>query len=149
MVRNIPGIYYLFVTRMLQNAMLFNICKLLENYWKWLQQSERNYMRRIWIPQIIACIMLLWSLNPHNPYGYYVLLRWVCCAIFAYLAFQAFTSKQQSWVWILGITSGIFNPIIPLHLNRMIWSVIDVITFGIAFTSIFTIQLKYENDYNS
>lgn len=30
--------------------------------------------------------MLLWALYPENPYGYYVLLRLVCCPIFAYLA---------------------------------------------------------------
>ena len=29
--------------------------------------------------------MLFWALWPHNPYGYYVLLRWICCAAFAYL----------------------------------------------------------------
>jgi hypothetical protein len=26
-------------------------------------------MKRIWIPQAIAAVMLLWALNPENPYG--------------------------------------------------------------------------------
>ena len=27
------------------------------------------------LPQVIGIAMLLWALNPENPYGYYVLLR--------------------------------------------------------------------------
>jgi len=61
-------------------------------------------MKRIWIPQIIATLMLIWALNPDNSYGYYILLRWVCCGIFAYLAFQALEIEKQGWVWVLGIT---------------------------------------------
>jgi len=25
----------------------------------------------MWTPQLIASVMLLWALNPDNPYGYY------------------------------------------------------------------------------
>lgn len=86
--------------------------------------------------------MLVWALNPANPYGYYVLLRWVCCGVFAYLAFHAFNQKRQAWVWILGITAGIYNPIVPVHLTREIWSVVNVITIAVAAASIFASTLK-------
>ncbi len=46
-------------------------------------------MARIWVPQLVASLWLLWALNPSNPYGYYVLLRCVCCGIFACLALKA------------------------------------------------------------
>lgn len=101
-------------------------------------------MRKIWIPQLIASLMLLWALNPNNPYGYYILLRWVCCAIFAYLAFQAFAQEKQDWVWILGVTAVIYNPIIRVSLTREIWSVINVITIGIAVVSIFVLKVSNE-----
>jgi hypothetical protein len=103
-------------------------------------------MRRIWVPQLIASLMLVWALNPGNPYGYYILLRWVCFGIFAYLAFQAFNQQQQGWVWVLGITAAVYNPIIRVHLTREIWSVLNVITIGIAVASIFALKVKDKKD---
>jgi hypothetical protein len=41
------------------------------------EQSERSCqeklegaMKKLWIPQLIVCAMLLWALSPSNPYGY-------------------------------------------------------------------------------
>lgn len=52
-------------------------------------------MKRIWLPQLVAGLMLLWALNPENPYGYYTLLRWVCCGIFAYLGFKGYEHDHR------------------------------------------------------
>ena len=101
--------------------------------------------KQLWMPQVICIIMLLWALNPDNPYAYYILLRWVCCGIFAYLAFQAFEQKQQGWVWVLGITALIYNPIIPVHLNRELWSVMNVVTIVISGASVFALRNKNKN----
>jgi hypothetical protein len=84
--------------------------------------------------------MLLWALNPENPYGYYILLRWVCCGIFAYLAFRGFEQGHQGWVWVLGITAVVYNPILRVHLTREIWSVVNVVTVGIASASVFALN---------
>lgn len=72
--------------------------------------------------------MLLWALNPANPYGYYILLRIVICASCAYLAFRAAEVNKNQWVWILGVSAVVYNPLIRLHLNREIWSVVNVVT---------------------
>jgi len=103
-------------------------------------------MKKNWIPQVIAVLMLLWALNPDNPYGYYILLRWVCCGIFAYLAFQALENEKQGWVWVLGITALVYNPIFRVHLNRELWSIINVVTIAIAVVSIFALKVKNEKD---
>lgn len=89
--------------------------------------------------------MLLWALNPDNPYAYYTLLRWVCCGIFAYLAFQAFEQKKQGWVLVLGITALFYNPIFRVHLNRELWSVVNVVTIGIAGASVFVLRDEKKN----
>ncbi|MEW6620151.1 MAG: DUF6804 family protein [bacterium] len=100
-------------------------------------------MKRIWIPQVISSAMLLWALNPENPYGYYILLRWVCCAIFAYLAIQSLAQEKQGVVWVLGVTAVIYNPIIRVHLTREIWSVVNVATIVVAMVSIFVLKVKH------
>ena len=101
-------------------------------------------MRRIWIPQVVAVTMLLWALNPHNSYSYYILLRWVCCGVFAYLAFQAHENDKQGWLWVLGITALVYNPLLRVHLNRELWSIINVVTIGIAVVSILAFSGKIE-----
>jgi len=93
-------------------------------------------MKRVLAPQIIACLMLLWALNPVNPYGYYIVLRIVCCAVFAYLALHAAERNQQGWVWVLGTTAFIYNPIFRVHLTRDIWSVVNIAAIVIALWSI-------------
>jgi hypothetical protein len=102
--------------------------------------SEEKSMRRIWIPQAIAIVMLLWALNPENPYGYYILLRWVCCAVFAYLAIKAFAQEKEGWVWVLGVTAVVYNPILRIHLSREIWSVINIVTIIVAAVSVVVLK---------
>jgi len=79
-------------------------------------------MEQIWIPQAIVCLMLLWALNPNNPYGYYTLLRWICCGIFVFLTFQAQAIHlgPKGLARGLGSTALIYNPIFPIHLTRPI-----------------------------
>ena len=97
-------------------------------------------MKKIWIPQAIVILMLLWALNPMNPYGYYIFHRWVCCAVFVYLAIQAWNIKKQGWVWILGVTAAIYNPILRIHSTREMWSVVNLVTIGLAVASIFVLK---------
>ena len=47
--------------------------------------------------------------------------------------------EKQGWVWLLGVTAGIYNPILRVHLTREIWSVVNVATILLAGTSIFVL----------
>ncbi len=98
------------------------------------QPSNVDY---IWIPQVIISIMLFLALNPENPYGYYILLRWACCGVFGFLAFRAAENEKWGWVWVLGGTALFYNPIIPVHLTREIWTPVNIATAALAITSIF------------
>jgi hypothetical protein len=93
-------------------------------------------LRSIWIPQIIASLMLLWALNPDNPYQYYTLLRWVCCGVFAYLAFRLGEFQERGWAWTYGVAALVYNPLFPVHLTRGIWSIVNVATVVIIAASI-------------
>ncbi len=99
-------------------------------------------MKKVWIPQALVTGMLLWALNPENPYGYYILLRWVCCGVFAYLVLRAVALDMQGWAWTLGITALIYNPIVRVHLTREIWPIVNMVTIGIAITSIFSLRSR-------
>jgi hypothetical protein len=85
---------------------------------------------------IICIAMLLWALVPANPYGYYVLLRWVVCGISLYVAVKAYQQKKMSWTWIFCGVAVLFNPLIPIYLTRNVWSVVDLATAIVFATRI-------------
>jgi hypothetical protein len=92
------------------------------------------------VPVALAVPILLWALLPDNPYAYYRLLRWVCCPSFAYLAVEAYRRNLGGWIWVLGVTALIYNPVIPVHLNKGLWTVINVASIALAIAGTWAIR---------
>ena len=65
--------------------------------------------------------MLVYAVIENHPSSYYTLLRWVCCAVFAYSAVSAFEANRVAWIWIFGVLAGLYNPIFRVHLDRSTW----------------------------
>ena len=99
------------------------------------------------VPQIMGVVMLLWALVPTNPYGYYVLLRIVLCAICAYLAVKACQLGRIPWAWILVVTGVIYNPFFRVHLTREIWSVVNVLTVVMLCASVAALHRSAPQDH--
>lgn len=86
------------------------------------------------IARLGAVALLLWALAPH-PYAYYTLLRWVVCAVAAYSAVEAYEQGRRGLTWTLIVTALLFNPLLPVHLDRTTWAGVDIATavlFGSA-----------------
>lgn len=94
----------------------------------------------VWIPQAIIVAMLLWAILPFNQYGYYELLRWVSSGVFSFLAWQAYRQRKFDWIWVLGITAGIYNPVLIVHLTRPVWAIVNLITIVVAIRSVFVLR---------
>jgi hypothetical protein len=62
---------------------------------------------------------------------FYTLLRWVCCAAFAYSAVSAFRMKRIPWTWIFGVLAVLFNPLAPVYLQRATWQIMDWVTIAV------------------
>jgi FtsH-binding integral membrane protein len=101
-------------------------------------------MKRLWIPHAIPIVMLLWALNPENPYGYYVLLRFVCCACFAFIAFRYHDAGLSGWVWAFVVAALVYNPFFRVHLSREIWSVANIATVILASASLYNYKTRKE-----
>lgn len=87
--------------------------------------------------KLIAAGMLIGALG-HRQYGYYTLLRWVVCGVSAFAAFRASERGGNGWVWVLAIIALLFNPIVPVRINRGTWALVDVGVAVILLISIFT-----------
>ncbi len=91
------------------------------------------------VARAVAAGLLIWALGKH-PYDYYILLRWVVCGVAVFGIYYAIKAARDIWAWPFGISGLLFNPIIPVHLNRNTWRVIDLAVACIFFLSIFMLR---------
>ncbi len=63
------------------------------------------------------------------PYGYYMFLRIAMCLSLGIIAFYHWNKYETSiWPVILGLGAILYNPVLPIHLDREIWVVLNVLT---------------------
>lgn len=82
----------------------------------------------------VASAMLMVGALP-LPYGYYTLLRFVGCAVFAFAAYVAFERKSQYLPWVYALLAVVFNPFIKVHFPKEAWMVIDIAAGALLLAS--------------
>jgi hypothetical protein len=92
------------------------------------------------IPTIISVVMLLAGIPKFFPYGYYTLLRLVVCGTGIYIAVFSFEKEKKSIAFPAGFIALLFNPLIPIHLTKEIWVIIDFITAIFFFLTLFLLR---------
>jgi hypothetical protein len=84
----------------------------------------------LYIAWLISAVILVFAAVEKQPDSFYTLLRWVCCAVFAYSGVTSFQMKRVLWLWIFTVLAVLFNPIFPLGLDRSLWIVVDWFAIG-------------------
>jgi len=95
--------------------------------------EQRRDIKRIvslYIVWLIAAVMLVSAATQKHPYSFYMLLRWICCPVFAYSAVAAYQKNRAPWVWIFGTLALLYNPIFRVHLDRSTWIGVNWLTAG-------------------
>src|SRR6058998_816693 len=87
--------------------------------------KARSTILLLYIAWLIAAVMLVFAAAEKQPDSFYTLLRWICCAVFAYSAVASFQMKCLLWLCIFGVLAVLFNPISPLGLDGNSWLVAD------------------------
>lgn len=116
-----------------------------------MQQSDADVVEQtakntsLWPIYVVPGAMLIIALGD-LPYGYYQVLRLVVCGASAYLAFLAFSAKRKSVCGELLVANAIvFNPIIPVYLSREIWSVLDIVSAVLLFSTGYIITRRMKS----
>lgn len=94
------------------------------------------------IPGLISFFMLIIAIPEGLPYDYYIILRWIICASSLYFVWYIYENKKNGWIWPMGIIGILFNPLIPVYLNKSIWIFIDLISAILFLSCIFLIKTK-------
>lgn len=93
---------------------------------------------------IISAIFLFLAMIEGWPYGFFTLLRLVVFGTSAYISWLAYKTEQQVWTWVFSFIALVFNPLIPLHLGRDLWMIIDLLVAVFLIIFIFAFKLPKE-----
>ncbi|MBA3704752.1 MAG: hypothetical protein H0W84_02300 [Bacteroidetes bacterium] len=85
--------------------------------------------------------MLLIALAP-LPIGYYKLLRIVVTIGGAITVSAEYKGKINFWVVVFGLIAILFNPLVPIYLNRVTWAPIDIICSIMFLVKAIAMQYK-------
>lgn len=98
----------------------------------------------VWI-KIGLAVLLFGCLLP-MPYGYFMAVRYLAMAVFAYLAFEAYeeTKTYSDKVLIFIALSVLFQPFFKIALGRTLWNIVDVVVAIGLLASLFR-NKKIEN----
>ena len=96
---------------------------------KWL--SLRPHL----IPCLGAIVMLLGAFG-RWPYDYYTVMRWVTFSVGLFVAYRSYVSRCDWAVWLFVSIAILFNPLLPIHLKRYTWQIIDGITAAVFLAAV-------------
>ena len=69
-------------------------------------------------------------------------LEIITCAVSVVVAVFSYHAERMWAVWLLGFVAVLFNPLVPIHLTREIWVVIDMIVATFFAVSVFLLKPK-------
>jgi hypothetical protein len=88
--------------------------------------SNRDSLR---LALFVAIAALVAAVIPVWPYGLYTLLRLVVTGVALFAIYVLGTGDPKRTIGLVAVAL-LFNPIIPIHLSRLVWFPIDL---GVAF----------------
>jgi hypothetical protein len=94
---------------------------------------------------IIGGIALFLGIPTGWDYSYYILLRWFISILAAYVAFKFYDSGIQAWAFVFGGVAFLFNPIVPIYLNKSSWVAIDFVAAILFFVAAHSLKKRGSN----
>jgi hypothetical protein len=90
----------------------------------------------------IATILMTLAILGGWPYGFYTFLRITIFSISIYLVITLIKFNLLEFAWAYGFIGLLFNPLIPFHLGRSIWLIVDFSAMVFFVYSIFKINIS-------
>jgi|HubBroStandDraft_6_1064221.scaffolds.fasta_scaffold345458_2 hypothetical protein len=84
----------------------------------------KSIPRLVWLVPVVLLVVATSRL----PYGYYTFMRIVTCGVAGVIAYAGFRDRavDQAWSVLLALIAVLFNPIVPIHLDRQTWFYLDL-----------------------
>ncbi len=95
--------------------------------------------------RIIAAIFLFVAVS-NIPYSYYIILRFIICGVSICGIWYAYRVRKFLWLWVFSAIAILFNPIIPIHLKKEAWIIVDLAVIIVFLISIPMLKAKAKGD---
>ena len=105
------------------------------------KRHSNNTMNIKWLSMASGVLLFLGILNGW-PYEYYIILRWIVCGVAVFNVVGFSKSKLTGWALVFAALAFLFNPLIPVYLNKSSWVGIDLISAIIFFLAAYSINKK-------
>jgi hypothetical protein len=92
------------------------------------------------VAKLIAAVLLFAALG--HAFDYYTILRWIVCGVAAFAAFQSAQMKIFGWMVVFIIVAIVLNPIVPFHLKRDTWPIVDATAAVLFLMSIIVMDIR-------
>lgn len=87
--------------------------------------SENPHTHLFWLTVALVGLLILGLLE--MPYGYYQFLRLAICGVTLYSLYASKPLQENGLLkWLIIAVAVIYNPILPLHLPKETWMLINV-----------------------
>jgi hypothetical protein len=88
---------------------------------------------------ILSTVFVAMGILP-LPYGFYMLLRITICLTAVVGLVRAREERRPSWLWIYGVLSVLYNPVLPVHLMaKSLWIMINIATIALLWKGLMVI----------
>jgi hypothetical protein len=85
----------------------------------------------------IIIIVLLFLAVLELPYGFYTFLRWVVTIVMVLSAIKSFENNFGFFGIVFCGIGLLFNPLVPVYLDKETWTVIDIIIGVLLIVTLF------------
>lgn len=103
----------------------------------------------VFIPSLASAALLFLAIPEFWPYGYYVFLRWAVCLSAVLITFNSYTVDRKMFLFSSIPIAILFNPIAPVHIDKEIWIVIDIIVGLYMIVAGFSVRSPVQTDRQS
>ncbi|MFH1622505.1 MAG: DUF6804 family protein [Candidatus Omnitrophota bacterium] len=93
---------------------------------------------------LVAIIMLFLDLASFFSAGYDVLVRFVVCLTAFFLIIKSKKLKKTSWMWTMVLMAILFNPFLPVRLDRVDLVLAKVMAICLFITSLIKVKKEEE-----
>lgn len=91
---------------------------------------------------ILSGALLILAIPYWLPYEFYTLLRWIVCIASIFVGYEFYKSKLNGWAFVFGALAYLFNPLLPVYLNKGTWILIDLISAILFFIAGYSAKKK-------
>jgi uncharacterized membrane protein len=94
-----------------------------------------------WVWPITAALLVIATFD--LPYGYYTFLRIVVCGFAVVVFFHTWQDDAPTRIWPLTFVgiAILFNPLVPVHLDRGSWFYLDIGAAILIVTHLMTVRV--------